>query len=149
MICYACSNQAVATCPRCGRAYCADHGSDICAYCAEPAAGTPSRLWYRGSVLALAVTSLVGIWLLAVPPDLRGSESSNAGPTGPIGVPATVVATRAPATGTPGFIRYTVQSGDTLASIADQFNVSVDRIRQANSLTSDVIRVGQELTIPR
>src|SRR5262245_60936354 len=90
MICYACSNQSVATCPRCGRAYCAAHGTDICAYCADPGAGTPARLWYRGSLLALAVTSVVGIWLLAVPPDLSGSEDGDSGPSGPVGATATV-----------------------------------------------------------
>jgi LysM repeat protein len=46
---------------------------------------------------------------------------------------------------------YTVQSGDTLRSIAEQFNVSVQALIDANSLTAeqaDSLRVGQELVIP-
>ncbi len=43
---------------------------------------------------------------------------------------------------------YTVQRGDALARIARKFNVSVNDIKAANNLSSDVIRVGQELVIP-
>ena len=46
---------------------------------------------------------------------------------------------------------YTVQPGDTLRSIAEQFNVSVTALLEANKLTpqqADSLRVGQELTIP-
>jgi nucleoid-associated protein YgaU len=43
---------------------------------------------------------------------------------------------------------YTVQSGDTLSAIATAFRVSVPRLKEINQLKSDVIRVGQKLTIP-
>ena len=44
---------------------------------------------------------------------------------------------------------YTVQSGDTLASIADRFNVSVDDIVSANNITNpDIISIGQQFVIP-
>ena len=46
---------------------------------------------------------------------------------------------------------YTVQSGDTLRSIAEQFDVSVQALIDANQLTAeqaDSLRVGQELVIP-
>jgi N-acetylmuramoyl-L-alanine amidase len=42
---------------------------------------------------------------------------------------------------------YTVQSGDTLFGISSKFNVSVSSIKSANNLTSDVVFVGQKLTI--
>ena len=42
---------------------------------------------------------------------------------------------------------YTVVRGDTLYSIARKNNISVDRIRQLNNLTSDVLRVGQVLKL--
>lgn len=42
---------------------------------------------------------------------------------------------------------YTVQSGDTLSSISRKTNVSVPALRQANNLSSDVIRVGQTLSL--
>lgn len=43
---------------------------------------------------------------------------------------------------------YTVQSGDTLFSIASHFNTTVTILKQLNGLTSDTIRVGQQLTLP-
>jgi len=43
---------------------------------------------------------------------------------------------------------YVIKSGDTLSGIAQRYNVSVSRIRSANSLRSNKIRVGQKLTIP-
>ncbi|WP_416137567.1 N-acetylmuramoyl-L-alanine amidase [Halomonas sp. HK25] len=44
---------------------------------------------------------------------------------------------------------YRIQPGDTLSQIAVRHNVSTDRLKQANELNGDVIRVGQVLRIPR
>ena len=63
-------------------------------------------------------------------------------------------ATTEPPTATPAPAaerRYTVQPGDTLRSIAEQFNVSVAALLEANNLTpaqADNLRPGQELIIP-
>lgn len=44
---------------------------------------------------------------------------------------------------------YVVKPGDTLASVGEKFNVSVNAIRYASNLTSsDYLKIGQELTIP-
>lgn len=43
---------------------------------------------------------------------------------------------------------YVVQNGDTLYGISKQFGVSVDEIKTANNLTSNIISVGQTLKIP-
>lgn len=43
---------------------------------------------------------------------------------------------------------YTVKKGDTLYSIAQAFNLSVDDLKKANNLTSNVLSIGQVLTIP-
>ena len=43
---------------------------------------------------------------------------------------------------------YVVQQGDTLNCIAQQFGTTVEAIRQANGLPSDVINIGQVLIIP-
>jgi len=45
-------------------------------------------------------------------------------------------------------IRHRVVSGDTLGDIASRYQVTVYRLRNANDLKSDVIRVGSELVIP-
>lgn len=45
------------------------------------------------------------------------------------------------------FIDYKVQSGDSLWSISNKFNVSIDEIKYANKLTSDIIYVDQNLKI--
>lgn len=43
---------------------------------------------------------------------------------------------------------YEVMKGDTLASIADKFGITVDTIKWANSLKSDSLMPGQSLRIP-
>jgi LysM repeat protein len=49
---------------------------------------------------------------------------------------------------TPAMIEYVVKGGDTLIGIAQQFNVTVDQIREANNLQDDLIRPGDRLMIP-
>ena len=44
--------------------------------------------------------------------------------------------------------RYAVEKGDTLSGIAQRFGVRTARLKRANDLASDVIRVGQILVIP-
>ena len=43
---------------------------------------------------------------------------------------------------------YTVQSGDSLWSISKKFGISVDELKQANNLTSNLLSIGQNLYIP-
>jgi N-acetylmuramoyl-L-alanine amidase len=47
---------------------------------------------------------------------------------------------------TPGF--HVVKRGDTLSEIAERFGVSMAALKSANSLDSNTIHVGQNLTIP-
>ena len=44
--------------------------------------------------------------------------------------------------------RYTIARGDTLSGIAVRYGISTRRIKEANGLASDRIRVGQVITIP-
>lgn len=45
-------------------------------------------------------------------------------------------------------LKYTVVKGDTLYSIANKFNTSVNKLKELNNLGSNVLSVGQILTIP-
>ncbi len=45
-------------------------------------------------------------------------------------------------------ISYTVTSGDTLSTIARNYNVEMDAIREWNGMTSDIVYEGMPLTIP-
>jgi N-acetylmuramoyl-L-alanine amidase len=44
---------------------------------------------------------------------------------------------------------HRVRAGDTLSHIAASYDVSVNQLRQLNKLRSDVLKVGQELVLPR
>jgi murein DD-endopeptidase MepM/ murein hydrolase activator NlpD len=44
--------------------------------------------------------------------------------------------------------KYIVKTGDTLSTIAEDWNVTVDTIKWANSLSSDLVKPGQTLDIP-
>jgi len=48
----------------------------------------------------------------------------------------------------PEIIDYEVREGETLASIASKFNLSVDSIKWSNNLKGDLIKPGQILKIP-
>lgn len=43
---------------------------------------------------------------------------------------------------------YTVKAGDTLSTIASRYGISVVRLKRANRLTSDALRIGERLEIP-
>ena len=48
----------------------------------------------------------------------------------------------------PNNFDYVVKLGDTLYSIANKYNTTVDEIKQLNNLTSNLLNVGQTLKIP-
>jgi LysM repeat protein len=60
----------------------------------------------------------------------------------PVATPRPTVRPSAPPT------TYTVKRGDTLSSIAIAYGTTVKELKKANGLTSNLIRVGQELVIP-
>lgn len=43
---------------------------------------------------------------------------------------------------------HRVRSGDTLSEIARRYGTTVSKLRSANGLTSNRLRIGQELKIP-
>ncbi|MBR5700317.1 MAG: LysM peptidoglycan-binding domain-containing protein [Bacteroidales bacterium] len=62
-----------------------------------------------------------------------GSKSSSSSSSSSSGIKAT----------------HTVKSGETLFSISRHYGTTPDKIKKANGLSSDVIRVGQKLKIPK
>lgn len=44
--------------------------------------------------------------------------------------------------------QYTIKSGDTLSTVAQQFGVTTTALKQYNGLSSDIIKIGQTLKIP-
>jgi LysM repeat protein len=53
----------------------------------------------------------------------------------------------APAAAAGEKVTYTVRGGDTLFQIAQSFKTTVDKIKADNSLSSDILFVGQKLVI--
>lgn len=47
-----------------------------------------------------------------------------------------------------GYIVYVVKAGDSLYSIAKKYGTTVDNLRRFNSLSSDLLSVGQKINIP-
>jgi hypothetical protein len=98
MECYACEQEAIQRCSRCGNAYCSDHGDDpaatpgqtFCADCLDPVNATPSGVVFRASLLGLFIASVLALWLLIRPPSLPGESTGAIQPlptTSPISPP--------------------------------------------------------------
>ena len=93
-----------------------------------------------------------------VPPTVAATQTATAAPTAattaipePTAVPPTAIPPTAAPVPTAAPRTYTVQPGDTLLSIAEQFDTTVTAIVEANNLTpqqADALHVGQKLVIP-
>jgi LysM repeat protein len=108
-----------------------------------------------GALGAVALIALAGIVLTR-----RGALDPAAGTTATTVSPP-VAATASPpppalegveatpeAPGEPSY--YTVEPGDSLGTIADQFDTSIDALIRANNLeNADLLSVGQRLIIPQ
>lgn len=104
------------------------------------------------SCFAIAVKFKVDILLLITINNLDPACPIKVGDKLTIPGPETALptATEIPSNLRPGTtIEYTVQTGDTLGSIALKFNSSVDAIKEENDITDEnAILVGQKLIIP-
>ena len=172
MDCYLCDNEASQRCPRCGNPYCGDHGEDLCADCLNPVSAAPSGAFFRASLLAMLLGSVLALWLLVRPPGLPGDSSgvvipeASPQPTTPTAspTPATPVAgatatptpaptaapTPTPTEVPPAPIEYTVVDGDTWYGIAGAYGVDAESLAAYNGFTlDDILPVGQVLTIPQ
>lgn len=172
--CTFCDRPAELECPTCHNLYCSEHGDDVCLRCMAPESALPGAVLYRGSLLVLGVASALAIWLFLSPPEDSApatgeaprptatsmfSETATPTPEGerPSPTPATA---ELPATPTPVVSptgeptasgqTYTVQPGDSLSLIADNFGTTVDAILAANPEITDPgsITAGQVIVIP-
>jgi len=107
-------------------------------------------LGFLASITVLVIA--LSFWILRLPPPLAVAASSatplpsfTSAPSSPEPppIPQTAIVNITP---TP--IVYRVEQNDTLFGIAAKFNVSVEEIKAANALTSDMIFIGQILVIP-
>jgi LysM repeat protein len=85
--------------------------------------------------------------VLSTPTEIFSTPTAE--PTMALPEPTATVATPQPTLAPSGDITYTVRTGDTLLSIAIQFNTTKQAIMDRNGLRNpDLIRVGQTLIIP-
>jgi N-acetylmuramoyl-L-alanine amidase len=97
------------------------------------------------AALAAALTQGIVDYFAANPPE--GSYFASHTPAAPAPMAVTATATAATAALPP--VRHVIARGETLSEIAERYRVSSASIRRTNSLRTDVLRVGQVLTIPR
>lgn len=173
--CSFCDNVAETECPTCHNLYCSEHGDDVCLRCMSPDSALPGVMLYRGSLLVLGVASILAVWLFIRPPEdpaQSAGDSPGPAPTSAFvatatptaegdrssltpttaALPATATTQLSPAT-TPtpeGSTTYTIQPGDLLGTIAEDFDVSLDEILIANPEITDPgnIAPGQVIIIP-
>lgn len=167
MDCYLCDQEATQRCPRCDNPYCSDHGEDLCADCLNPINAAPSGAFFRASLFALLLGSVLALWLLVRPPGLPGESSAVIVPVpSPIASPepitpeppltptadTPVAAATAEPTPTPtpeptpeptptpqpeGPLEHTVVEGDTWYDLADFFDVDAESLAAVNGYILD------------
>src|SRR4051812_34313267 len=89
-----------------------------------------------------ASASLRSGQLLRIPATPTATAATHTQPSKPAQAPKPVQRVRATPPG-----RYIVQEGDTLASIAEKFRISMDSLSEWNGLTSSNLLSGQELIV--
>jgi N-acetylmuramoyl-L-alanine amidase len=113
------------------------------AYISNPREEASLRSSKYQAALAAALKQGIVDYFAANPPE--GSYFASHAPTTPPA--ATVAAVQPVAAAAP--VRHVITRGETLSGIAERYRVSSASIRRTNSLRTDVLRVGQVLTIPR
>jgi LysM domain len=112
--------------------------------------------WLIGGLLALVALVAGGSFLWSrLGPSISGpsaAATATPAPTAePTAAPEAAAASEAPpsdAAREP--VSYTVEPGDSLGSIADQFNTSIEALLQANNLDDpNLLVVGQRLVVPQ
>ena len=110
-----------------------------------------ARTWVAFIATNIIVSAAVMLTVLFVWDRLKATPTATPAPTLSIteGVipPPTAIPVSSPTPSQPTV--YTVQEGDTLSDIAQDYNVSIEALMVANGITDpNLLRVGQTLTIP-
>lgn len=92
----------------------------------------------------------VGTYTPPPPPIPQSDPYAFSPPAEPTPAPAPSSSSRSSssASSSSSHSRYTVKKGDTLYSLARKNGTSVAKIKSANGMSSDLIRIGQTLKIP-
>ncbi|MDZ4246899.1 MAG: M23 family metallopeptidase [Dehalococcoidia bacterium] len=121
--------------------------------------GTHQKRFWHGSMLGLISVGILTSGVLggqslisSTFPGIGGPDPRFAGafepfPNGPVISGAQDPHTSVSEKPRSEILDYKVESGDTLSSIANKFNISTDTIRWSNDLTGDSIKPGQVLKI--
>ncbi|MCB9138773.1 MAG: LysM peptidoglycan-binding domain-containing protein [Caldilineaceae bacterium] len=149
-------------CPNCGTRVAQE--ATTCFMCGHDLRVAPQRgrrVSWVDALLVLAVLGVLAVWwrlgLQSPPPAPEDAVAVDM--ILPTSIPVlepTVTATPAPtatpvptaAPVAPTFTSHTVTAGQTLLGIAGIYGVTVDEIQQANNLSDELIRPGDELVIP-
>ena len=95
------------------------------------------------------VTSPDWLWTIDGLTLTEPAEGSDCEATGEVAFERVSFGTPAPLPGgSTDQLMYTIESGDTLLKIAEQFGVTVPELMAANGLTNEALFVGETLTIP-
>ena len=150
-------------CPNCGTRVARNAESCfMCGYDLRNQAQGRRRFSWIDVLLVIAVLAVLVFWWRVGSESRQGTEQADVVQAIP---PTSIPLMEATATPTPTatplptptpvpvvqetlLIRHVVASGETLLSIAIDYDVSVEEIQRANGLSSELIRVGDELTIP-
>jgi LysM repeat protein/predicted nucleic acid-binding Zn ribbon protein len=148
-------------CPNCGTRVARD--ANTCFMCGHDLRIQPKRQRRVSWVDALLVVAVLGVllvwWRLGVQPQNEAEEPVAVDMILPTNVPVleptatptlepTATPAPTPISVAPSFTTHTVESGETLLGIAGVYGVTVEDIQQANNLTDELIRPGDELVIP-
>jgi N-acetylmuramoyl-L-alanine amidase len=119
------------------------------AYISNPREEASLRSAKYQSAMAVALRQGIVDYFAANPPADSYFASHAPSTTTTVAASAASAATPKPTTAALPPVRHVIARGETLSEIAERYRVSSASIRRTNSLRTDVLRVGQVLTIPR
>lgn len=107
---------------------------------------TARPLDFSTAIPGMIPTAYAPTAFMSVPPTTSLDQSQS---SGQVSVPSGVVSSSGQCVVPNGWVAYTIQSGDTLATIATQYNLTVQQLASANCMDNpDLIYAGQVIAVP-